>query len=642
MADIKISQFPTTVGALTGNEFIPVLQGGVNKKTSLSQIGYAALGFGDMALQNAGAVSIVGGSVNNVSMDGIAINGGQITALDVALAYDVGGTGYTDYTDGQLLIGTSVDGSLVKATLTAGAGVAITNGNGSITIDNSAPDQTVSISAGTGVSVTGTYPNFTVANTAPDQTVSLTGAGTVAVTGSYPNFTITGSGGGSGLTNWTEGVNTSAPNATVPAIYFTPLNAATNADAIVTPKGSGALIAAVPDSTTAGGNKRGTYAVDLQLGARSGAAQVASGDYSATVGGRYNTASAVNSAVFGGLAGSASGNTSTVVGGYIGEALALYSTSVGGYNINAEGDYSVSMGGDSVRATGTFSLALGGSYTNSGGSSTVILGGSQSYAVGAWSCIVGGQTHYTTGDTSVAVGGWANDVTGTKAFTVGGQDNTASGLSSFVLGGYLNYATATASAVINADESSATAIFSTVINAKLSEASGEMSIVSGGNASSRLISGAHIQGRGLASSGYTVGAAQAGSYVLYGQTTTATPATITTVGLGATSAGARITLDSYVTYLFDILVVARRDGTASGESASYRLVGTIGRDNLLATTAILGTVTKTVIYETNAAWDVDVTANTTAGCIDVTVTGEAAKTINWVANVRTVEVTRGT
>lgn len=613
MADIKISQFPTTVGALTGNEFIPVLQGGVNKKTSLSQIGYAALGFGDMALQNAGAVSIVGGSVNNVSMDGIAINGGQITALDVALAYDVGGTGYTDYTDGQLLIGTSVDGSLVKATLTAGAGVAITNGNGSITIDNSAPDQTV----------------------------SLTGAGGIGITGTYPNFTISGSGVG-GLTNWTEGVNTSAPNATVPAIYFTPLNAATNADAIVTPKGAGALVASIPDGTTAGGNKRGTYAVDLQLGTRSGAAQVASGDYSATVGGRYNTASAANSSVFGGLAGSASGNTSTVVGGYIGEALALYSTSVGGYNINAENDYSVSVGGDSVRSTGTFSLALGGSYTNAGGNQSVVVGGSQSYAAGAWSYVFGGDTHYTTGDTSVAVGGWSNDVTATKAFAVGGESNTASGLASFVLGGYLNYATATASAVINSDESSATAIFSTVINAKLSEASGEMSIVSGGNASSRLISGAHIQGRGLASSGYTVGAAQAGSYVLYGQTTTATPATITTVGLGATTAGARITLDSYVTYLFDILVVARRDGTAAGESASYRLVGTIGRDNLLATTAILGTVTKTVIYETNAAWDVDVTANTTAGCIDVTVTGEAAKTINWVANVRTVEVTRGT
>lgn len=44
-----------------------------------------------------------------------------------------GGTGQTSYTDGQLLIGNTA-GGLTKATLTAGAGVSITNGNGSITI----------------------------------------------------------------------------------------------------------------------------------------------------------------------------------------------------------------------------------------------------------------------------------------------------------------------------------------------------------------------------------------------------------------------------------------------------------------------------------------------------------------------------
>ena len=38
MSDIKISDFPTVVGQLTGNEFVPVLQGGVNKKAALSQV----------------------------------------------------------------------------------------------------------------------------------------------------------------------------------------------------------------------------------------------------------------------------------------------------------------------------------------------------------------------------------------------------------------------------------------------------------------------------------------------------------------------------------------------------------------------------------------------------------------------------
>lgn len=45
-----------------------------------------------------------------------------------------GGTGQSTYTNGQLLIGNTATSSLTKATLTAGSGISITNGNGSITI----------------------------------------------------------------------------------------------------------------------------------------------------------------------------------------------------------------------------------------------------------------------------------------------------------------------------------------------------------------------------------------------------------------------------------------------------------------------------------------------------------------------------
>jgi hypothetical protein len=47
-----------------------------------------------------------------------------------------GGTGQTTYTDGQLLIG-KTDGTLAKATLTAGTGITITNGDGSVSIASS-------------------------------------------------------------------------------------------------------------------------------------------------------------------------------------------------------------------------------------------------------------------------------------------------------------------------------------------------------------------------------------------------------------------------------------------------------------------------------------------------------------------------
>lgn len=45
-----------------------------------------------------------------------------------------GGTGQSTFTDGQLLIGSTTGNTLAKATLTQGAGIAITNGGGSITV----------------------------------------------------------------------------------------------------------------------------------------------------------------------------------------------------------------------------------------------------------------------------------------------------------------------------------------------------------------------------------------------------------------------------------------------------------------------------------------------------------------------------
>ena len=94
-------------------------------------------------------------------------------------------------TNGQTIIYNQTTSLWEKANLTAGTGISVSNGAGSITVTNSAPDQTVSITAGTGITRTGTYPNFTITNSAPDQTVSLTGAGTTSISGTYPSFTVT-------------------------------------------------------------------------------------------------------------------------------------------------------------------------------------------------------------------------------------------------------------------------------------------------------------------------------------------------------------------------------------------------------------------------------------------------------------------
>jgi hypothetical protein len=65
------------------------------------------------------------------------------------LGVDQGGTGQTTYTNGQLLIGNTTGNTLNKATLTAGTGITVTNGAGSITIGNTGAVPTMSIVTGT-------------------------------------------------------------------------------------------------------------------------------------------------------------------------------------------------------------------------------------------------------------------------------------------------------------------------------------------------------------------------------------------------------------------------------------------------------------------------------------------------------------
>lgn len=81
------------------------------------------------------------------------------TGVTGTLPYGNGGTGQTSYTDGQLLIG-KTDGSLAKATLTAGSNVTITNGDGTITIASSGGG-----GGGGGTSVTVTQATATASQT---------------------------------------------------------------------------------------------------------------------------------------------------------------------------------------------------------------------------------------------------------------------------------------------------------------------------------------------------------------------------------------------------------------------------------------------------------------------------------------------
>jgi hypothetical protein len=124
-----------------------------------------------------------------------------------------GGTGQSTYTDGQLLIGNSNGNTLTKSTLTAGNGVTITNGNGSITIDvvtggtggiGTVTNVSPIILTTTGSTYTSTVSNATTSPTItlniPSASVTGTTAGLLSNTDYAifnakvaPNATITGS-----------------------------------------------------------------------------------------------------------------------------------------------------------------------------------------------------------------------------------------------------------------------------------------------------------------------------------------------------------------------------------------------------------------------------------------------------------------
>ena len=92
----------------------------------------------------------LGAGVTSSSLTTVGtISGGTWQGSTVGVAY--GGTGQNSFTDGQLLIGNSTGNTLSKSTLTAGSGVSITNGNGTITINASGANFT----AGDGLDLVG-------------------------------------------------------------------------------------------------------------------------------------------------------------------------------------------------------------------------------------------------------------------------------------------------------------------------------------------------------------------------------------------------------------------------------------------------------------------------------------------------------
>lgn len=125
-----------------------------------------------------------GGTVTSVAASGgstgMSFTGGPIIAagtltLTGTLTEANGGTGETSFTNGQVLIG-NASGGLTKNTITAGSGISVTGGDGTITIASLASGGTV-----TQVDVSGGTTGLTTSGGPITSSGTITLAGTLAV-----------------------------------------------------------------------------------------------------------------------------------------------------------------------------------------------------------------------------------------------------------------------------------------------------------------------------------------------------------------------------------------------------------------------------------------------------------------------------
>lgn len=258
---------------------------------------------------------------------------------------------------------------------------------------------------------------------------------------------------------------------------------------------------------------------------------------------------------------------------------------------NARGKGAIDLG---IRRSSALNVASG-AYS-------VVIGGADSKASGAYSVAIGGLGSQATVGYATAVGGHNPTCSGTYAAQVGGNTPIVSGSCAFVGAGHYNTASGAYSAVIGGRYAKADKF------GQLTQASGRFAAT--GDAQSSVLTCRKSTTDGTATELFTNGSST------------------------------RLTLSNNTAWQFFIQVIAwRTDAKTTG--AGFAISGAIERTANAASTAIIGTNTALSTSQDAGAltWTATATADTTNGSLKITVTGEAAKTIQWVARVQIVETT---
>lgn len=224
---INVVDVTTHISSLTLGTPLAAIQGGTGQNSyAVGDILYAnttttLAKLADVATGNA----LISGGVGTAPSWGKI---GLTTHVSDTLPVANGGTGQNSYTNGQLLIGNSTGNTLDKATLTAGSGISITNGSGSITIATTGSVTSVDVSGGTTGLTTSGGP--------------VTSSGTITIAG-----TLNVANGGTGATTLTgivKGNGTSAFSAATAGTDYVAPGTATNFTALQTFTGTSSNMAA--------------------------------------------------------------------------------------------------------------------------------------------------------------------------------------------------------------------------------------------------------------------------------------------------------------------------------------------------------------------------------------------------------------
>ncbi len=350
------------------------------------------------------------------------------------------------------------------------------------------------------------------------------------------------------------------------------------------------------------------------------------------------TATGYSSFAFGDGA-DATGNHSVAIGGGAIQASGAQSIAIGygsdatntdahafGRNANAGGNSSTALGRDAVAST-TRAMALGDSYANgvdslaaaiANNTSTYGATGSNSIAIGyrakasgSFSSIAVGLDAVSSGRASIAMGEGA--VASADSAVCFGEDSTASGANGSIIGGSLNTASGTRSAILGGYSNSATSNYSIAMGSQAkSDKYGKIAHATGAFA--------------------TTGDAQGAIYVLRASTTDATPKVLATID-GQADANTQIVAASDTCITFDGTITAMQNGAQA--YASWKIEGLLVNDG--GTTTLANSAT--TVISNSSSWGMALSADNTNNALAITVTGEAAHNIRWVANIRTTEVT---